>query len=80
MLDDGEGASCSGHRRTWARESSIIDLAAGWETSTSRKIELPSLVMTMPPIGSRSILSIDRGPSVVRMISDTALPAAMLDI
>lgn len=69
-----------GVARTCARESSIIDLAAGCETSTSRKIELPSLVMTMPPIGSRSILSIERGPSVVRMISETALPAAMLDI
>mmetsp|Transcript_7409 Transcript_7409/g.12507 ORF Transcript_7409/g.12507 Transcript_7409/m.12507 type:complete len:261 (+) Transcript_7409:1027-1809(+) len=61
-----------------ARESSIMDLAAGWATSTSRRIELPSFVITMPPMGSRSILSIERGPSVVRMISATALPAWML--
>ena len=54
------------------------ELAAGWLTSTSRRIELPSLVMTMPPIGSRIILSIDRGPSVVRIMSLTAFPAAML--
>jgi hypothetical protein len=63
---------------SWARESSIMLFAAGWLTSTSRRIELPSLVMTMPPIGSRIILSIDRGPSVVRIMSLTAFPAAML--
>mmetsp|Transcript_23875 Transcript_23875/g.64022 ORF Transcript_23875/g.64022 Transcript_23875/m.64022 type:complete len:261 (+) Transcript_23875:1266-2048(+) len=61
-----------------ARESSIMLLAAGCLTSTSRRIELPSFVITMPPIGSSSILSIERGPSVVRTISDTALPAWML--
>jgi hypothetical protein len=33
---------------------------------------LPSLVSTMPPIGSRSILSMDLGPRVVRTMSDTA--------
>ncbi|KOO27437.1 t-complex protein 1 subunit alpha [Chrysochromulina tobinii] len=62
-----------------ARESSIMDLAAGCDTSTSRRIEFPSLVITMPPIGSRIILSIERGPSVERMMSETALPAAMLE-
>ena len=33
---------------------------------------LPSLVRTMPPIGSRSILSMLLGPRVVRTMSDTA--------
>ena len=47
---------------------------------TSRRMQFPSLVMTMPPMGSRSILSIDRGPSVVRMMLDTALAAAMFPI
>lgn len=55
-----------------ARLSSIMLFAAGCDTSTSRKIALPSFVMTMPPMGSRSILSIERGPSVVRTMSDTA--------
>lgn len=47
-------------------------------TGTSRRIQLPSFVITMPPIGSRSILSMERGPSVVRIIPATALAAAML--
>jgi len=34
--------------------------------------------MTMPPMGSRSILSIERGPRVVRMMLATALAAEML--
>ena len=33
--------------------------------ATSRRMQLPSLVMTMPPMGSRSIFSIERGPRVV---------------
>lgn len=37
---------------TCARLSSIMLLAAGCETSTSRRMQCPSLVMTMPPIGS----------------------------
>ena len=40
---------------------------------------MPSLVITMPPIGSRSILSIERGPIVVRTMSETAFPAAMFE-
>ena len=56
---------------SWARDSSIMDLAAGWLTSTSRRMLLPSLVMRMPPIGSRSIFNIERGPRVVRMMSET---------
>ena len=61
-----------------ARDSSIMLLAAGWLTSTSRRMQLPSLVMTMPPIGSNNILSIDRGPNVVRMMSATAFAAWIL--
>ena len=34
-------------------------------------------VVSVPPFGSKSILSIDRGPRVVRMMSETALAAAM---
>lgn len=33
---------------------------------------LPSLVRTIPPIGSKSILSMDLGPRVVLTISETA--------
>ena len=47
-------------------------LAAGCETSISRRMALPSLVSTMPPLASSSILSIARGPSVVRTMSATA--------
>mmetsp|Transcript_79445 Transcript_79445/g.177656 ORF Transcript_79445/g.177656 Transcript_79445/m.177656 type:complete len:321 (+) Transcript_79445:584-1546(+) len=60
-----------------ARLSSIMFLAAGCETSTSLRMALPSLVMTMPPIGSSSILSMARGPSVVRTMPATVLPAWM---
>mmetsp|Transcript_4469 Transcript_4469/g.8700 ORF Transcript_4469/g.8700 Transcript_4469/m.8700 type:complete len:256 (+) Transcript_4469:1046-1813(+) len=63
---------------SWARESSIMDLAQGWLTSTSRRMQLPSLVRTMPPMGSRSILSMERGPRVVRMILETARAAVIL--
>jgi hypothetical protein len=40
----------------------------------------PSLVITIPPMGSKSILSIDLGPRVVLTISATALPALILEI
>mmetsp|Transcript_27544 Transcript_27544/g.82416 ORF Transcript_27544/g.82416 Transcript_27544/m.82416 type:complete len:223 (-) Transcript_27544:165-833(-) len=61
-----------------ARLSSIICFAAGWDTSTSLKIAFASLVMTMPPMGSSSILSIARGPSVERTMPATACAAPML--
>eukprot|EP01137_Pigoraptor_chileana_P019539 Opistho-2@80698 len=57
---------------------SIIDFAAGCDTSISRKMAFPSFVMTMPPIGSMSILSMARGPRQVRMTSATARADAML--
>jgi hypothetical protein len=46
-------------------------LAAGWFTSHSRRIAFPSLVTTTPPMGSSSILSIERGPRHVRTRSAT---------
>eukprot|EP01139_Manchomonas_bermudensis_P000637 Amastigsp_a699_1024.p4 type:complete len:201 gc:universal Amastigsp_a699_1024:1098-1700(+) len=61
------------------RESSIMDLAAGCLTSISRRMALPSFVMTMPPMGSRIILSIARGPRQVRTRSATAFAAATLE-
>ena len=54
------------------RLSSMMLLAAGWLTSISRRMALPSLVSTMPPLASSSILSMARGPSVVRTMSATA--------
>mmetsp|Transcript_5841 Transcript_5841/g.19877 ORF Transcript_5841/g.19877 Transcript_5841/m.19877 type:complete len:502 (-) Transcript_5841:120-1625(-) len=60
------------------RESSIIDLAHGCDTSISRKMALPSFVSTMPPDASKSIFSIERGPRVVRIMSATAFAAWML--
>lgn len=65
---------------SWVRLSSIMLLAAGWATSISRRIEFPSLVRTMPPIGSRIILSIALGPRHVRITSDTVLDAWMLAV
>lgn len=52
-----------------------MDLAAGWLTSISRRMALPSLVSTMPPLASSSIFSMARGPSVVRTMSATACSA-----
>lgn len=39
---------------------------------TSLRMALPSLVSTMPPMGSSNILSMDLGPRVVLTISETA--------
>lgn len=78
--EQGCGAQeCGGETKAkWAPGTWSTARGLRHEKRTSRRIEFPSLVMTMPPIGSRSILSIERGPSVVRMMSETALPAAML--
>ena len=59
--------------------NSIMLFAAGCATSISRKIAWPSLVSTMPPIGSSSIFSIALGPRHDRMISATVLAAVMFD-
>ena len=61
-----------------ALASSIMDFAAGCCTSISLRIAFPSLVRTIPPIGSRSILSMLLGPRVVLTMSATALAAWML--
>ena len=53
------------------RLSSIMLLAAGWETSISRRMAWPSLVRTMPPMGSSSIFSMALGPRHERMMSAT---------
>lgn len=48
----------------------IIEKEDVWITSL--RMAFPSLVSTMPPIGSRSILSMDLGPRVVLTMSETA--------
>lgn len=53
------------------RLSSIMLLAAGWETSISRRMAWPSLVRTIPPMGSSSIFSMALGPRQERMMSAT---------
>ena len=53
------------------RLSSIMLFAAGCATSISLRMACPSLVSTMPPMGSSSILSIALGPRQDRMISAT---------
>jgi hypothetical protein len=60
--------------------SSIMLLAAGCATSISRRIAWPSLVRTMPPMGSSSIFSMALGPRHDLMMSATVLAAVMLDI
>ena len=64
---------------SWVRSNSIISLAAGCATSISRKIACPSLVSTIPPMGSSNILSIALGPRHVRTMSATAFAAVMFD-
>lgn len=60
--------------------NSIMDFAVGCLVSISLRIACPSLVMTIPPIGSMSIFIIDLGPRVVYIMSAIALAAAILDI
>lgn len=62
---------------SYALANSIILLAAGWLQSISLRIALPSFVITIPPIGSISILSIDLGPRVEVTISATDLAASI---
>jgi hypothetical protein len=61
------------------RLSSIMLLAAGCATSISRRMAWPSLVSTMPPMGSSSILSMALGPRHDRMMSATVFAAVMLE-
>merc|ERR1719158_825657 len=62
---------------SWVLAISIIVLAAGCWTVISLRIALPSLVMTIPPIGSINILSMALGPRQVRITSPIVLPALM---
>jgi hypothetical protein len=61
------------------RLSSIMLLAAGCATSISRRIAWPSLVRTMPPMGSSSIFSMAFGPRHDLMMSATVFAAVMLE-
>ena len=61
-----------------ARKWRIENIALKSEFLTSLRMAFPSFVRTIPPIGSRSIFSIDLGPRVVRTMSETALAALML--
>lgn len=61
-----------------ARLISIKLFAAGCTTSIYLSIAFPSFVRTMPPIGSKSILSIDFGPNVLLTISEIAFAALIL--
>ena len=63
---------------SWVLAISTIILAAGCSTSISSKIAAPSLVIVMSPRLSMSILSIPRGPSVVRKTSAIIRAAMML--
>ena len=54
---------------SWVRAISIMCLAAGCCTVISLRIALPSLVMTIPPMGSINIFSMERGPRHVRTTS-----------
>lgn len=47
-------------------------LAVGWTTSIFWRMVAPSLVMRVSPLPSRIILSMPRGPRLVRMQSATA--------
>lgn len=51
--------------------SSIMLFAAGCATSISRRMACPSLVRTMPPMGSRSIFNMALGPKHDRIMSAT---------
>jgi hypothetical protein len=61
------------------RLNSIILFAAGCATSISRRMAWPSLVRTIPPMGSSSIFSMALGPRHDRMISATVFAAVMLE-
>lgn len=61
----------SPHSSSCVLLSSIMFFAAGCATSISLRIAFPSFVRTIPPIGSRIILSMALGPKQVRMTSAT---------
>ncbi|KNC31232.1 hypothetical protein FF38_14338 [Lucilia cuprina] len=57
---------------SWARLSSTNILAAGCKTFICFKMVAPSLVMDTSPFPDWIILSMPRGPKLVRMASETA--------
>uniref|UniRef100_A0A147BV85 Putative secreted protein n=1 Tax=Ixodes ricinus TaxID=34613 RepID=A0A147BV85_IXORI len=61
-----------------ALDSSTSILAAGCSTCICFRMVAPSLVMVTSPLAAWIILSIPRGPRLVRMASATALAAVML--
>lgn len=63
---------------SWVRLSSIMLLAAGCDTSISRRMAWPSLVSTMPPMGSSSIFSMALGPRHDRIMSATLVQGEVL--
>gem|GEM_PF-4185048 len=62
-----------------ASATSTIILAAGCCTESSCRMVAPSLVMTTSPLGLTSILSMPRGPRVVRTAPAIAFAAMMLE-
>ena len=63
---------------SWVLAISTIILAAGCSMSICLRMVAPSLVMTISPIPSMSILSMPFGPRVERTAFATAFAAAML--
>merc|ERR1719341_8819 len=62
---------------SWVLAISIMVFAAGCWTVISLRMALPSLVMTIPLMGSINIFSMALGPRQVRITSPMVLPALM---
>ena len=62
---------------SWLRDRSTSILAAGCSSVILLRMVAPSLVMTTSPLADATILSIPRGPRLVRTASATALAASM---
>mmetsp|Transcript_38155 Transcript_38155/g.73181 ORF Transcript_38155/g.73181 Transcript_38155/m.73181 type:complete len:231 (-) Transcript_38155:89-781(-) len=65
---------------SWDFASSTSIFAAGLRTSIVFRIVAPSFVMVTSPFAEQTILSIPRGPRLVRIASATALAAYMLAV
>ncbi|OPY18528.1 MAG: hypothetical protein A4E23_01351 [Methanomethylovorans sp. PtaU1.Bin073] len=63
---------------SWVLDTSTTILAAGCSISISLRMVAPSLVITMSPNESTSILSMPLGPSVLLTAFATAFPARIL--
>mmetsp|Transcript_7573 Transcript_7573/g.11510 ORF Transcript_7573/g.11510 Transcript_7573/m.11510 type:complete len:222 (-) Transcript_7573:98-763(-) len=64
---------------SWALEISTSIFAVGWNTCISERIVAPSLVIITSPSPFSIILSIPRGPRLVRIALDTAFAAVILE-